>query len=336
MLERHDVPLAPLTTLRLGGPARRLLTAYDEAEVVEAVRQAPGTLVLGGGSNLVLPDAGLDTVVLVRSHGLAGRRDGERVLLEVAAGEDWDELVTATVADGLVGLEALAGIPGTVGASPVQNIGAYGSEVARTITGVRALNTRTDRVVTLSAGECSFGYRSSAFKSDPGRWVVLSVVFSLADGGPGEPVGYAELAGALGVEVGQPAPAGAVREAVLGLRRGKGMVVDSADPDSRSAGSFFTNPLLAPQDVPAGAPCWPAADGLVKTSAAWLIERAGFTRGWGDGPVGLSTKHTLALVHRGGGRTADLLVAARSIRAGVRERFGVELLAEPVVVGEQL
>lgn len=336
MLERWDVPLAPLTTLQLGGSARRLLSAYDEAEVVAALREMPGALVLGGGSNVVLPDDGVEEVVLVRSHGLSGRREGDRVRLEVAAGEDWDRLVATTVADGLVGLEALSGIPGTVGASPVQNVGAYGSEVARTITGVRALDRTTGEVLELDAAQCRFAYRHSVFKAEAGRWVVLSVVFSLADGGPGEPVRYAELARALGVEVGQGAPAGEVREAVLRLRRGKGMVVDSADPDSRSAGSFFTNPLLAPEDVPEGAPAWPEPDGLVKTSAAWLIEQAGFARGWGEGPVGLSTKHTLALVHRGGGRTADLLAAARAVRDGVRRRFGVELVPEPVLVGTAL
>ena len=336
MLDRRDVPLAALTTLQLGGPARRLLTAYDESEVVAAVRQAPGALLLGGGSNVVLPDAGVADVVLVRSHGLSGRREGDRVRLEVAAGEDWDQLVATTVADGLVGLEALSGIPGTVGASPVQNVGAYGSEVSSTIAAVRALDTRTDEVVELAARQCAFAYRQSAFKADPGRWVVLSVVFSLADGGLGRPVGYAELARVLGAEVGDRAPAAQVREAVLSLRRGKGMVLDSADPDSRSVGSFFTNPVLPAGRVPAGAPSWPADGDRVKTSAAWLIEQAGFARGWGAGPVGLSSKHTLALVHRGGGRTADLLSVARAVRDGVRDRFGIDLVPEPVLVGASL
>ena len=334
MLERSDVPLAPLTTLRLGGPARRLLSAYDEPEIVAAVRSLPGALVLGGGSNVVLPDAGVDTVVLVRSHGLTGRRHDGRVLIEVAAGEDWDGLVEVCVADGLVGLEALSGIPGTVGASPVQNIGAYGCDVARTVVAVRAFDTRADRVVTLATQECGFAYRHSAFKAEPGRWVVLSVVFALTEGGRGTPVQYAELARALGVELGACAPAGAVREAVLALRRGKGMVIDPADPDSRSAGSFFTNPVL--DVVPVGAPSWPEAGGRCKVSAAWLIEQAGFAKGHGDGPVGLSTKHTLALVHRGGGSTADLLALAREVRDGVRAVFGVELEPEPVLVGDVL
>lgn len=342
MLERCDVPLAPLTTLRLGGPAHRLLTAYDEPEVVAAVREAQGSLVLAGGSNVVLPDAGLDTVVLVRSHGLSGRREGDRVLLEVAAGEDWDGLVAGCVADGLVGLETLSGIPGSVGASPVQNIGAYGADVARTVVAVRALDTINDAVVTLDAKECGFSYRHSAFKAEPGRWVVLSVLFALGADGVGRPVQYAELARALGVPLGDSAPVGEVREAVLALRRGKGMVVDSADPDSRSVGSFFTNPLLsaaAAQDLRARAPSvptWPETEGRTKVSAAWLIEQAGFRKGHGSGPVGLSTKHTLALVHRGGGRTTDLLAVAREVRDGVRSAFGVELVAEPVLVNATL
>ena len=333
MLERADVALGPLTTLRLGGPARRLRTAYSAAEIVEAVTS--DAFVLGGGSNVVLPDDGLDEVVLIRSHGLSGRRDGDRVLLRVEAGEDWDVLVASSVADGLVGLEALSGIPGTVGASPVQNIGAYGAELARTVVAVTALDRSTGQVVELAAADCGFGYRRSRFKAT-GTWVVLSVVFSLAAGGLGEPVRYAELAAALDVELGRAAPAGAVREAVLSLRRGKGMVLDPADPDSVSAGSFFTNPVVDLADVPEGAASWPDAQGRAKVSAAWLIEQAGFAKGWGDGPVGLSTKHTLALVNRGGARTADLLVAARAVRDGVINRFGITLIPEPVVVGEQV
>ena len=333
MLERADVPLAPLTTLRLGGPARRLVTAWTAEEVVEAVTAE--SFVLGGGSNVVLPDEGLDEVVLVRSHGLSGRRDGDRVLLRVEAGEDWEALVASTVADGLVGLEALSGIPGTVGASPVQNIGAYGGEVARTVVSVRALDRRTGEVVELAAADCGFGYRTSRFKSDQ-HWVVLSVLMSLGTGTLSEPVAYAELARLLGVQPGERAPAREVREAVLTLRRGKGMVLSADDPDSVSAGSFFTNPVVAPAAVPAGAASWPDGGGSVKVSAAWLIEQAGFSRGWGDGPVGLSSKHTLALVNRGGARTADLLQVARAVRDGVRDRFGITLVPEPVVVGEQV
>lgn len=354
MLDRRDVPLAPLTTLRLGGPARRLVTVYDEPSLLDVVRTAAASgeplLVLGAGSNVVLPDAGFDgTVMQVAVHGLAGEPAGERVLLTAAAGEDWDALVARCVADRLVGVEALAGIPGLVGASPVQNIGAYGQEVAQTVTAVRAYDRVVGRVVSLSEQECRFSYRHSTFKAEPDRWVVLAVTFCFSVGALSAPVGYAELARTLGVAVGARAPLADVRDAVLRLRRGKGMVLDPADPDTRSAGSFFTNPRLSAaaasqlrarvlERCGAGvtAPEWPSQDGRVKVSAAWLIERSGFGKGYVDGPVGISTKHTLALVNRGGGRTADLLALAREIRDGVRGAFGVELVNEPVLVGDTL
>jgi UDP-N-acetylmuramate dehydrogenase len=351
VLDRANAPLAPLTTLRLGGPARRLVTVYDEAELVAAVRAADDAgeplLVLGGGSNVVLPDEGVDgTVVRVAVRGLAGRRDGDRVLLDVAAGEDWEAFVATCVADRLVGVEALSGIPGLVGASPIQNIGAYGQDVSQTVTSVRAYDRRSGEIRELDPAACQFSYRHSAFKAEPGRWVVLAVQFGLAEGELSAPVRYAELARRLGVEIGERAPLAQVREAVLALRRGKGMVLDAADPDTRSAGSFFTNPVLSAEAYAAfearvterlgeGArpPAFPEPDGRVKTSAAWLIERAGFGKGAFDGPVGLSSKHTLALVNRGGGTTADLRRVAGEVRDGVRAAFGVELVPEPVVVG---
>ena len=336
MLEQTGVPLGPLTTLGLGGPAARLVTAYDEGELVEAVRAAgTGALVLGGGSNVVLPDEGIDgTVVRIASRGVRIERDSDGVVVEAAAGEDWDALVAQLVSDRLVGIEALAGIPGLVGATPVQNVGAYGQDVSQTITSVRAYDRVADDVVTLT--DCGFGYRWSRFKAEPGRWVVLAVTYRLDDEPLGREIRYPELARALGVEVGERVPVGEVRDAVLALRRGKGMVLDPADPDTRSAGSFFTNPLVAPGDVPAGAPSYPDPDGRVKVPAAWLIEQAGFTKGAFDGPVGISSKHTLALVNRGGGTTADLLRVARAVRDGVQERFGIELVPEPVIVGNAL
>jgi UDP-N-acetylmuramate dehydrogenase len=345
VLDRRDAPLAPLTTLRLGGPARRLVTVYDEATLVATVRDADGPLlVLGGGSNVVLPDAGFDgTVVRVALHGLSADPAGDRVLLTVAAGEDWDVLVAHTVAEGLAGLEALSGIPGSVGASPVQNIGAYGQEVAQTVTCVRAYDREAGEVVELTAEQCEFAYRSSAFKSAPDRWVVLAVTFALQPAALSAQVGYAELARSLGVEVGERAPLQQVRDAVLRLRKGKGMVVDATDPDTRSVGSFFTNPRLTPEQVAlvqaqvdGPVPTWPDVDGRVKVSAAFLIERAGFAKGAFEGPVGISGKHTLALVHRGGGTTAQLLAVARAVRDGVREAFGVDLVNEPVLVGDEL
>jgi UDP-N-acetylmuramate dehydrogenase len=320
------VNLSELTTLRLGGPARSLVVCESEAELVEAARE--GVLVLGGGSNVVPPDEGLDEVALVRTTGF--QRYGGKVIAD--AGVTWDELVVRTLEAGLTGLEAMSGIPGTVGASPVQNVGAYGAEVASVIRTVRVLNRTTGVVADLPAAACGFAYRTSAFKQSPARWVVLSVELEL--GTDPEPVRYAELAHLLGVDAGEAAPAMAVREAVLHLRRSKGMVLDPSDPDSVSAGSFFTNPLV--EVAPEGAPCWPDPSGLVKVSAAWLIEQSGFQKGWGDGRIGLSTKHTLALVNRGGGTTAELLTVARQIRDGVRARFGITLVNEPVIVGGSL
>ena len=337
------------TTLRLGGPARRWVRATTETELVEAVTAADEAgeplLVLGGGSNLVVADAGFDgTVVEVATRGVTADHEGEDptcggVLVTVAAGEDWDALVATAVERGWVGLEALSGIPGSVGATPVQNVGAYGQDVAQTIARVRVWDRRLRGVRTFAAADCGFGYRHSRFKADPGRHVVLDVTFQLSVGALGAPVTYAELARTLGVEPGQRAPRADVRAAVLGLRGGKGMVLDADDPDTWSAGSFFTNPVLPADQVPYGAPAWPAGDGLVKTSAAWLIEHAGFTKGWAvapDAPARLSTKHTLALTNRGEATTDDLLALARAVRDGVRSAYGVELMNEPVLVGCEL
>ena len=306
---------------------------------------AAGTplLLLAGGSNLVIADEGFYGLVLrIATRGIERRADDGAVRLSVAAGESWDALVAGAVADGLVGVECLAGIPGSVGATPIQNVGAYGQEVSETIVSVRVLDRRSGEVLELAPEECGFGYRTSAFKRTPGERVVLAVDFVLARGSESAPVRYGELARALGVELGQTAPADAVREAVLALRRGKGMVVDPADPDSVSAGSFFTNPILeadafAALERRAGErpPAFPEPDGRVKTSAAWLVERAGFHRGYGDGRAGISSKHTLALVNRGGATTAELIALAREIAAGVERAFGVALVPEPVFVGHR-
>ena len=351
MLDRRDVPLAPLTTLRLGGPARRLVTVFDEGSLVAVMREADGPLlVLGGGSNVVLPDAGFDgTVVRLALHGLSVAVVGDRVHLTAAAGEDWDDLVALCVAESLSGVEALSGVPGSVGASPVQNIGAYGQDVSQTVVRVRAYDRRADEVVELDASACAFTYRSSAFKADPERWVVLAVTFALEPGELSAPIAYAELARALDVEIGERAPLTAVRAAVLALRRGKGMVLDDADPDSRSAGSFFTNPRLSTAQAQAlrarvaercgpdaTVPEWPDGADRVKVSAAWLIERAGFGKGHFAGRAGISGKHALALVNRGGATTAELLEVARAVRTGVHEAFGVALVNEPVIVGDVL
>ncbi len=317
--------LAPLTTLRLGGPADRYAEARTEDELVEAARDA--SLLLAGGSNVVIADEGVPgSVVRIATRGV--ERDGAR--LTVAAGEEWDPLVAMCVAEGLQGFECLSGIPGSVGATPIQNVGAYGQEVAETVESVRVFDRETGRVEDMTAADCGFVYRGSIFKYRDRR-VVLSVNFRLREVDMSGPLRYAELARALDVPIGGSAPLSEVREAVLGLRRRKGMVIDPADPDTVSAGSFFTNPVL--DAAPDGAPAWPEPDGRMKVSAAWLIEQAGFHKGYGNGRVGISTKHTLALVNRGGATTGELMALAREIAVGVEARFGVALHPEPVLVG---
>jgi UDP-N-acetylmuramate dehydrogenase len=332
--------LAELTTLRLGGPAREIVQARDEPALLHAL--GDDAIVVAGGSNLVVADAGVDArVVLVRTRGIGYERKDGSVHVTVAAGETWDDVVAECVEDGLAGIEALSGIPGATGATPIQNVGAYGQEVAQTIAAVRVWDRHHSRQRVLSPAECGFGYRDSALKRDPRRHVVLEVTFALQDDGLGAPVRYAELARALDVELEGRAPVAAVREAVLALRRGKGMVLDAADPDTRSAGSFFTNPILAApafEDLRARAddepPAWPEADGAVKTSAAWLIEQAGFQKGYGDPDgIAISSKHVLALTNRGNGTSAQLVALARELADGVFDRFGVDLAPEPVFIG---
>jgi UDP-N-acetylmuramate dehydrogenase len=332
------------TTLRLGGPATAWVEARTEGEVVDAVSRLDAddepALVLAGGSNVVVADEGFaGTVVKVATSGVTADSDDPddlaclgAVTVTVAAGESWDALVARSVDAGWVGFEALSGIPGSVGATPIQNVGAYGQEVSETIARVRVWDRVLRGFRTFAASECGFGYRTSRFKADPGRHVVLDVTFLLKQGTLGAPVRYAELASTLGIELGERAPLADVRAAVLKLRSGKGMVLDPDDHDTWSAGSFFTNPVVAADDVPEGAPAWPQPDGLVKTSAAWLIERAGFRKGHGSGRVSLSTKHTLALTNRGSGTTDELLDLAREIRDGVETRFGIRLVNEPVLV----
>ena len=379
---REQVALSEFTTIRLGGPARRFVEATTDEEIIAEVRaadeRAGPLLVLGGGSNLVISDDGFPgTVIHVATTGI--RREnavpGGRVTVTVAAGEDWDTVVASCVAGGLAGLECLSGIPGLAGATPIQNVGAYGQEVAETITLVRAYDRARGEVAELAGRDCGFGYRTSAFKRSAGqvtarggmgeytgRFVVLNVVFGLDLHPLSRPVGYRELAQRLGVAEGGQAPLGEVRAAVLALRRGKGMVLDPGDPDTRSAGSFFVNPVLdagqfAALQAAAAARCgpdvriprYPADPGHVKVSAAWLIEQAGFRKGYpakegsseGAPDPGLpgariSAKHTLALVNPGGASAVSLLGLAREVRDRVRDVFGVELANEPVLVGNSL
>jgi UDP-N-acetylmuramate dehydrogenase len=384
------VPLSGYTTLRLGGPAARLAEARTADDVIAAVRAADASgeplLVLGGGSNLVVCDGGFGgTVLRTSTAGISVGETGERVLVTIAAGENWDEFVEWSVAEKLAGIECLSGIPGLAGATPIQNVGAYGQEVASTITSVTVLDRLTGSVGTMAGSECGFGYRTSLFKrtafaragADPvggtdsaaagpaggsaprqlttpgptGRYVVLDVTFSLERDPASAPVRYAELARKLSVEVGDRAPLADVRAAVLDLRRGKGMVLDPADPDTVSAGSFFTNPVIGPgelvrleevvsaQSPGVGVPTFPAGSdarepGSVKVPAAWLIEHAGFGKGYpGRGAARISSKHTLALTNTGGATAAELIALARDISAGVRSSFGIELAHEPVLVG---
>ncbi|HPS78913.1 MAG TPA: UDP-N-acetylmuramate dehydrogenase [Thermoanaerobaculaceae bacterium] len=347
----ENVAMTPFTTLGLGGAARFLVPVGGESEAVEAARWAAGHRValhvLGGGSNLVIADSGVDgLVVRTAGRGVEVAGGAGEVLATAAAGEPWDELVARCVAEGWQGIECLSGIPGTVGATPIQNVGAYGQEVADIIRAVRVLDLRTLACRTLPARDCAFSYRHSVFRQQPGRLLVLTVTFALCPGGA--PVlRYAELERA--VAAGHAAPTlRAVREAVLELRRGKSMLVEPNDPFSRSVGSFFVNPVVdlaiasgvAARAVAGGlvadaqaVPRHDTADGRVKLSAAWLVEKAGFPRGTRRGTVGVSLHHALALVHHGSGTAAELVALARDIRAAVRTRFGIDLQPEPIFWG---
>ena len=344
--------LAELTTLRVGGPAARYVETHSEAEFVEAVREADaaGTslLVIGGGSNLVAADAGFDGLVVrdaradisVQDDGFCGG-----VSVTATAGTTWDDVVARAVSEGWVGIEALSGIPGSVGAAPVQNIGAYGAELSDTLASVRVWDREDLAIRTLMLIELGFGYRTSVLKRSLSavhgptpRFVVLDVTIQMRFGTRSGPVRYAQLADALGVAVGGTASTAAVRESVLALRSSKGMVLDGGDHDTWSAGSFFTNPVLAPDAVPAGAPVFPAGQGQAKTSAAWLIENAGFGKGFAlpGSAAALSTKHTLAITNRGGATSGQITDLARHLRDGVRDAYGIELEPEPLIVGAAL
>lgn len=350
--------LADHTTSRVGGPADHWVTATSEAAAISAIRLADESgaplLVLGGGSNTLMADAGFPgTVVQLAFTGVERTAAADGVTVRMAAGQDWDRAVAWTVDHGLSGLEALSGIPGSAGATPVQNVGAYGADVSQTLVSVRAWDRQAGRVVELANADLGFGYRDSVIKrsllEDPEattpRWVVLSVDFRLRAAGTAAPVRYAQLARALGVQEGDTAPLALVRAEVLSLRAGKGMVLDPTDHDTWSTGSFFTNPIV-PESVrarlPEGAPAYGAGQGRVKLSAAWLIEHAGFGKGYGlgaaerhlaQGRASLSTKHTLAVTNRGEASAEDLLAVARTVRDGVERAWGVRLHPEPVLVG---
>jgi UDP-N-acetylmuramate dehydrogenase len=348
-----------LTTMRVGGPAARLVRVATTDELVDAVREVDDAdeplLVLGGGSNLLVGDDGFPgSVVRVETDGVRVESDDScgGANVRVAAGVPWDDLVARAVAEGWAGIEALSGIPGSTGATPIQNVGAYGQEVSETIAQVRVWDRQTASVLTVAGPDCGFSYRDSRFKGGDGkggRYVVLDVLFQLRVADLSEPIRYADLAGSLDVPLGSRVPLTEAREAVLAQRRRRGMVLDPADPDTWSCGSFFTNPVLGRGAMDAlvarvqdrlGAdvdpPVWPEGEGR-KTSAAWLIDRAGFAKGHGlPGPAALSTKHTLAVTNRGSATTADVLALAREVRDGVEAAFGIRLVNEPVLVGERL
>jgi UDP-N-acetylmuramate dehydrogenase len=347
MLIREQVPLAPLTTLGVGGPAHYFVEARSEADVVEAVRFARARqlrlFVLGGGSNVVIADAGFPGLVLKAGlEDLSSFTTRGGVVFTAGAGVDWDSLIARTVGDNSAGLECLSGIPGTVGGTPVQNVGAYGQDVSETISEVRALDLSSMEMVTLSNSDCGFAYRSSIFNtSDRDRYIILKVSFALRqDAKPS--IGYADLQQFFAEHKGEPSLA-AVRAAVREIRHRKAMLIVPGDDDAHSAGSFFKNPVvpqalfedLAAQLAARGLelPSYPAGDGFRKLPAAWLVEHAGFAKGYSKGAAGISRKHTLAIVNRGGATAAEIVALKDEIQARVASEFGVNLSPEPVFVG---
>ena len=341
---REHIPLAPFTTIGIGGAARYFAEATTVDDVRDGIDWATARnvplFILGGGSNLLISDDGFRGLVLrIDLRGVTVLSEDEFATVNVAAGERWDEFVAHAVTNGWAGIECLSGIPGSTGATPIQNVGAYGQDVSETIIAVEALDRTTGRVRTFTNEECRFGYRASLFKNhEKDRYVVLNVTFRLKIGGSAT-VRYPELRRYLeehGITLDDLRK---VREAVIAIRKRKGMVLDRTDPDTRSDGSFFMNPIVdadafrqfhakAPE-----APNFPASDGTVKLSAAWLIEHSGFHKGFTHGNVGLSSKHSLALINRGNGTAAEAVELVRMIQNGVREKFGVEIHPEPNFIG---
>ena len=336
--------LANMTTMHIGGPARTFLHAQSEEELISVVRDADSrnepVLIIGGGSNLLISDDGfVGTVIRVETSGNSYEIDAcSGGMLTVAAGADWDQFVAFSLEKNLVGLESLSGIPGTVGGAPIQNIGAYGHEVSEVIARVRTFDRSEDRIHTYTASECEFGYRTSRFKSDRNRWLILDVTFQLKRGELSLPVQYSELAAALGVDIGGRAPCVEVREKVLELRGRKGMLINH-DNQVWSAGSFFINPIISGERaelLPADAPRWPQPDGQVKTSAAWLMEKAGVNKGDRNAGAQISEKHVLALTNSGDATALDIIELAKSARQKVFQRFGITLEPEVQMIGISL
>lgn len=338
MADLHDY-----TSLRVGGPAKSFVEVSTEPEIIAAIEAAGDTpiLIIGGGSNLLISDSGFEgTVIHIANNQAESEIDAcSGATLTIGAGENWDDFVASTIARGFAGLETLSGIPGTVGAAPIQNIGAYGHEVSEFITRVRTYDRQAKAIKTFTNSECEFEYRNSIFKRTPGRYIVLSVQFQLRSGEISTPITYAELATKLGIAVGDKAPVVATRAAVLELRRSKGMLLNDDDKDSWSAGSFFTNPIISidiAATLPESAPRWPVADGRVKTSAAWLIQNSGIEKGQAHGGARISTKHVLALTNSGNATAEELVQLAREVRAAVEAKFAITLEPEVNLVGVTL
>jgi len=336
--------LSSFTTLRVGGPARKIVHAHSEAELIEFVKAADSAkepiLILGGGSNLLISDAGFaGTVIRVESKGNALDYDAcSGGMIEVSAGEDWDKFVEISIEKGFADLESLSGIPGTVGGAPIQNIGAYGHEVSETIARVKTYDRSKGEVKTFTNAECKFSYRNSIFKEQPGKYVILTVTFQLRKGAQSLPIAYAELAKQLSVNIGDQVEVTKVRQAVLKLRASKGMLIN-LENEINSAGSFFVNPILsksAADKLPAEAPRWPQNDGKVKTSAAWLMEHSGVVKGEKLAGAQISNKHVLALTNSGDATAEDIIELAKRARKKVYEKFGIKLEAEVQLVGVNL
>jgi UDP-N-acetylmuramate dehydrogenase len=335
--------LSKYTSFRVGGPATKIVQVSTEAEIIAAIEDAGDSpiLIMGGGTNVLIADKGFDgTVIRISNNSVQSEVDAcSGATLTIGAGEDWDTFVQTTIDRGFAGLETLSGIPGTVGAAPIQNIGAYGHEVAEFITRVRTYDRQEKTLKTFTNSQCEFSYRNSYFKAHPGRYVVLDVQFQIRIGEMSDPITYLELAKKLGIEPGDKAPVTATRAAVLDLRASKGMLLKNDDHDSWSAGSFFTNPIISQQaadQLPNAAPKWPLIDGRVKVSAAWLIENAGIHKGDVVGGARISTKHVLALSNSGNATAADIAELAKRARNQVKEVFGITLEAEVNLVGVEI
>lgn len=332
--------LNQFTSLRVGGPAKNFVEVSTESEIIAAIDGAGESpvLIIGGGSNVLISDLGFEgTVIHIANNQAESEVDAcSGATLTIGAGENWDVFVATTISRGFAGLETLSGIPGTVGAAPIQNIGAYGHEVSEFITRVRTYDRHAKAIKTFTNSECKFEYRSSYFKKNPGRYVLLSVQFQIRLGETSAPITYAELAKKLNIAVGEKAPVLATRDAVMELRASKGMLLSSDDKDSWSAGSFFTNPIISIESaagLPDDVPKWPTADGRIKTSAAWLIENSGINKGQSHGGARISTKHVLALTNTGSATAEDLVQLAREVRASVQAKFGITLEPEVNLIG---